>query len=126
MKKQLLFLTVILLFVVSNVCSQTVYITKTGKKYHNEDCRYLRRSSIPISLANAIENGYAPCSVCNPPSIVTAKASSRSKVNTTTPRNQNNYSQSVSVRCSAMTKAGRQCKRMTRSPNGRCWQHGGN
>lgn len=32
---------------------------------------------------------------------------------------------SVSVRCSATTKKGTQCSRMTYSPNGRCWQHGG-
>lgn len=31
-----------------------------------------------------------------------------------------------SVQCSAQTKRGMQCKRMTLSPNGRCWQHGGN
>jgi len=31
----------------------TVYITRTGKKYHAEDCRYLRRSKIPISLKKA-------------------------------------------------------------------------
>lgn len=31
----------------------------------------------------------------------------------------------VSVRCSATTKKGAQCSRMTYSPNGKCWQHGG-
>ena len=30
-----------------------------------------------------------------------------------------------SVQCSAMTKAGTRCKRMTKSPNGKCYQHGG-
>jgi endonuclease G len=32
---------------------------------------------------------------------------------------------SVTVRCSATTKNGSQCSRMTYSPNGKCWQHGG-
>jgi len=32
---------------------------------------------------------------------------------------------SVSVRCGATTKKGTQCSRKTLSPNGRCWQHGG-
>ena len=32
----------------------------------------------------------------------------------------------TSVRCSATTKKGARCSRMTHSPNGRCWQHGGN
>lgn len=45
----------------------TVYITKTGTKYHRAGCRYLRRSSIPISLEEAKARGYTPCSVCNPP-----------------------------------------------------------
>lgn len=31
-----------------------------------------------------------------------------------------------SVQCSASTKKGGRCRRMTSSPNGRCWQHGGN
>lgn len=47
----------------------TVYITKTGKKYHTEDCRYLSKSKIPISLKEAIQRGYTPCSVCSPPLI---------------------------------------------------------
>jgi hypothetical protein len=45
---------------------QTVYITKTGKKYHTASCRYLSKSKIPISLKDAKANGYTPCSVCNP------------------------------------------------------------
>lgn len=44
----------------------TVYVTKTGKKYHLEICSSLRRSKIPISLADA-KQGYGPCSRCNPP-----------------------------------------------------------
>lgn len=45
----------------------TVYITRTGKKYHRDGCRYLSRSKIPISLSDAESEGYGPCSVCNPP-----------------------------------------------------------
>ncbi len=46
--------------------SKTVYITKTGKKYHRDGCRYLSKSKIPILLNDAIARGYTPCSVCNP------------------------------------------------------------
>jgi micrococcal nuclease len=46
---------------------QTVYITKTGKKYHRAICRYLSRSKIPTTLKDAKANGYTACSVCNPP-----------------------------------------------------------
>jgi len=42
----------------------TVYVTKTGKKYHAAGCRYLSKSCIPISLNDAISQGYTPCSVC--------------------------------------------------------------
>ncbi|ANW98609.1 competence protein ComE [Thermoclostridium stercorarium subsp. thermolacticum DSM 2910] len=45
----------------------TVYITKTGSKYHSDNCRYLSESKIPISLKDAKEKGYSPCSVCKPP-----------------------------------------------------------
>ena len=47
--------------------SYTVYITRTGHKYHRSGCRYLRRSKFAISLSNAIKEGYTPCSVCCPP-----------------------------------------------------------
>jgi len=55
-------------------CEITVYITKTGEKYHRLGCQYLRESCIAISLAEAIRRGYTPCKVCNPPSAVVSKA----------------------------------------------------
>jgi hypothetical protein len=47
--------------------TQTVYITRTGKRYHRDGCRYLASSRIPISLKDAKANGYTPCKVCHPP-----------------------------------------------------------
>ena len=44
----------------------TVYVTKTGKKYHSKNCSSLRRSKIAISLVEAKQK-YGPCSRCNPP-----------------------------------------------------------
>lgn len=44
----------------------TVYVTRTGTKYHRAGCRYLKKSSIPISLEEA-KGRYSPCGVCNPP-----------------------------------------------------------
>jgi micrococcal nuclease len=46
--------------------SDIVYITNTGEKYHRDGCRYLSISRIPISRADAIAQGYTPCSVCKP------------------------------------------------------------
>jgi hypothetical protein len=44
----------------------SVYITKTGKKYHRTGCRYLRYSSIEINKSKALELGKEPCKVCRP------------------------------------------------------------
>lgn len=44
----------------------TVYITRTGSKYHKSSCSYLRQSKISINLSNAIRQGYTACSRCNP------------------------------------------------------------
>lgn len=51
----------------TNNKSVTVYITKTGEKYHTGGCRYLKKSKIAISLEDAQAQGYSPCSVCDPP-----------------------------------------------------------
>lgn len=67
-------LLLLLLFTTLAVDAQTVYITKTGAKYHTGSCRYLSRSKIPISLADAKQKGYTPCSVCKP--TTTVKSSS--------------------------------------------------
>ena len=45
---------------------QTVYTTKTGKKYHRATCRYLSKSKIPISLKDAKAQGLTACTSANP------------------------------------------------------------
>lgn len=44
----------------------TVYVTRTGKKYHLGSCSSLRRSKIAISLSDAKQR-YGACSRCSPP-----------------------------------------------------------
>lgn len=51
----------------------TVYVTKTGEKYHSNGCQYLRKSQIAVSLQDAVNSGYDACSRCHPP-ILTASA----------------------------------------------------
>lgn len=46
--------------------SETVYVTRSGKKYHSAGCRYLRNSKIPMSKDKAKAKGYSPCSQCSP------------------------------------------------------------
>lgn len=45
---------------------QTVYITRTGAKYHRGSCRYLHSSKIAIKKSEARAQGYDPCKVCRP------------------------------------------------------------
>lgn len=46
--------------------SYTVYVTKTGNKYHRSGCSYLRQSKIAKDKNTAISEGYTACSRCNP------------------------------------------------------------
>ena len=47
------------------VLGQTVYVTKTGNRYHKRGCQYLSQSQIPISLTDARKK-YTPCKRCFP------------------------------------------------------------
>jgi hypothetical protein len=51
----------------SQTKEQTVYVTKTGKKYHLATCRFLSKSKIPMSLKDAKAKGFTACSICKPP-----------------------------------------------------------
>lgn len=42
--------------------SGTVYITKTGKKYHRKGCRYLKSIYMELDVDNATNMGYTRCS----------------------------------------------------------------
>ncbi|MBS3957563.1 MAG: thermonuclease family protein [Clostridiales bacterium] len=45
----------------------TVYITRTGERYHTGECRHLARSKIPVTLDEAKARGFTPCQTCQPP-----------------------------------------------------------
>lgn len=44
--------------------TKTVYITKTGKKYHRDGCGSLAKSKIETTLAEAKKRGYTACALC--------------------------------------------------------------
>lgn len=46
--------------------SDTVYVTRTGSKYHRADCPHARASGTPVPLAEARKK-YQPCGRCKPP-----------------------------------------------------------
>ena len=50
-----------------NTATVTVYVTKTGEKYHRDGCRYLSKSKIATTLKEALARGFGACSVCKPP-----------------------------------------------------------
>jgi micrococcal nuclease len=106
--------------------STTVYVTKTGTKYHKAGCTYLRRSSIPMSSSDAVNSNYSPCSVCNPSS---GGAASLSTQPVTTESSygisgSSNSSSSGGGQCMATTKKGTRCKRNAKAGSNYCWQHG--
>jgi micrococcal nuclease len=45
----------------------TVYVTRTGTKYHLAGCSSLRTGSTPLSLKAAKDKGLTPCARCKPP-----------------------------------------------------------
>lgn len=46
--------------------ADTVYVTRTGKKFHRDGCSYLSRSEIPMARKHAMAQGYTRCSGCKP------------------------------------------------------------
>src|SRR5690349_18454757 len=99
--RQLLVILALSLLGTKSLLAQTVYVTNTGKKYHEDNCRYLKNSKIQTTLSQALNGGYTACSVCSPPTKVTSPSSSAP------------IKKAVSVQCSGTTKAGARCKRMT-------------
>lgn len=110
----LLSLFVTALSVSGQVEQDTVYVTRTGEKYHLSHCQYLKNSSIAIAHAEAEKLGYTPCSVCKPTRRATTVA----------PATSTTVAKPVASRqCTGMTQKGQRCKRMTTNVNGRCYQH---
>lgn len=98
--------------------NQSVFVTKTGTKYHRAGCRYLAKSAVPISLKDA-SGTYLPCSVCQPPTLRSSAGASVSPAPPTT-----RSPPASGGRCIATTKEGTQCKRAAAAGSAYCWQHG--
>ena len=123
-KSQLLTLSLLFLFACASptvTTAQTVYITKTGKKYHKENCRYLSYSKISIPLKEAKEKYYEACKVCKPNTVITNQTGIQDSVKTE--ENNTPIRKAVASRCTATTKSGTRCKRTTKNASGKCWQH---
>jgi len=73
----------------------TVYVTRTGSKYHRATCSYLRKSMIPMKLSEATIS-YDPCSRCNPP-IYKANYTPKPQTKTQTSYDQSSASNTVYI-----------------------------
>ncbi|MBR5240249.1 MAG: hypothetical protein IKW04_06730 [Clostridia bacterium] len=49
-----------------SMVGSTVYVTKSGTKFHRDGCSSLSKSKIPISYDDAISRGFEPCGRCKP------------------------------------------------------------
>jgi hypothetical protein len=101
--------------------SETVYVTRTGAKYHRASCRSLAKSKIDMPLVQAAAR-YSPCRICKPPLVTTSDVIPASPG---TPERVAPASRvSESVQCQATTKKGTQCSRRAKAASRYCWQHG--
>ena len=82
--------------------SQTVYASEKGEKYHTADCK-LSGDANGMKLADAKKKGKGACGICKPDEHV-----------------KDNVTQ-----CTGKTADKSQCKRMTASKSGKCYQHSG-
>ncbi|MDZ7292782.1 MAG: thermonuclease family protein [candidate division KSB1 bacterium] len=90
------------------VSEDTVYVTKSGRKYHYANCRLLPKNRIALPLSKA-RLEYSPCRVCTG-----TKVGQQAKA-LVEPVSKN--------QCCAITKNGERCKRQAEPGSKYCWQH---
>ena len=106
-----------------NISAQTVYVTKTGEKYHKSNCHYLKYSKNAIKLDKAKSLGYTACKVCKP-AVRNTKETSSSLTSKKKAKDKTTSTKKVTAtQCTGKTKSGKRCKRKTKNANGRCYQH---
>jgi len=93
------------------VGDDTVYVTKSGKKYHRVDCRLLpqNKTALPLSQARV---DYSPCRLC------ASSANLPREVLSLQPNGK-----TAAVQCWGKTKKGDRCKREAEAGSKYCWQH---
>lgn len=89
----------------------TVYVTKSGKKYHHAGCRLLSQNRTALPLSQARVN-YSACRLC------TASANLPKEALSLQPN-----SKTTTVQCWGKTQKGDRCKREAEAGSKYCWQH---
>ena len=88
-------LTLVLLCLTTlSICAQDVYVTRSGTKFHKENCRYLRTGATVLEQSKALSRGFTACSVCKPDG-----------------KNMTDPPPGSATQCTATTKAKTRCKR---------------
>lgn len=114
---------ILIFFYFSNAISQTVYTTKSGRKYHKKGCRYIKHSHYQTTIDSAKGAGYTACKICRPTVANTKVTEAQKKEYADTPRNKQSKKRKTASQCRGKTKSGKRCKRMTKNANKRCYQH---
>lgn len=110
--------------VASHGADETVYVTRTGSKYHRSTCSSLRSSSIPMKLSEATAR-YGPCGRCSPPTLKQPTKDNDEDLTALKEPAKQKTQPAVSGRCQATTKKDTQCSRRAKAGRSYCWQHGG-
>lgn len=108
---------------VKPVSDPTVYVTKTGKKYHASSCRTVQHGSRPMKLSEAVKI-YGRCGVCSPAgSLASAPPPPVERVVLEAKGPNAKSAPARDTRCQAVTKAGSRCMRRAQARRNYCWQH---
>ncbi len=82
-----------------------VFVSRTGAKYHREDCRFVAKSKLSSTLAG-VYGRYPPCSACAPPVlkelVVKLNNPADAKIKVYVTRSGANYHTSI---CSSLAKS---------------------
>lgn len=116
-------ISILFFLVFSNAISQTVYTTKSGKKYHTIECRYIKYSKYQTTIDKAKLSGYTACKICKPTFANTKITKLQQQEYTTPAEKKTSKKRTTASQCRGKTKSGRRCKRMTKNANKRCYQH---
>ncbi|MFA5088124.1 MAG: hypothetical protein WC552_03715 [Candidatus Omnitrophota bacterium] len=67
MSKRIVMLGLAVCFLMTTALAfaEDVYVTKRGKKYHKEDCRFIKGKEVQkIDKQEALQKGLVPCGKC--------------------------------------------------------------
>lgn len=98
---------------------QSVYRTPHGSKYHIYTCRMVENTSAELTVEEAVEQGFTPCSFCDPPAL----GQSGNNFDSLTISHTMPGEKKVSTQCLGLTQKGERCMHSTKNTNGYCSQH---